>query len=67
MKLAHSLAEAADLTPFSVSTLRRAIAATDPESFPPPLKAKRGGTEKKPTFVILAADLAAWLDSLPDA
>lgn len=67
MKLAYSLREAADQTPYSVDTLRRAIAATDPKTFPPPLKAKRGGSERKPVYTIRHVDLVAWLDSLPDA
>jgi hypothetical protein len=63
MKLAYRLEEAADVVPYSVQTLRRAIQATDPRAFPPPLKAKRDSRG----YLILAGDLDAWLASLPDA
>lgn len=67
VKLAYNLNEAAEAASVSVETLRRAIKATDPRSFPPPLEAKRIGSEKKASYRILAADLQAWLDSLPAA
>jgi len=63
-RVALTLKEAADLTPFSVDTLDRATKATDPQSFPPPLRAKR---DSKGRRIVLARDLSAWLDSLPDA
>jgi hypothetical protein len=66
-QIAYDIAEAAEQVSMSVATIRRAIAATDPHSFPPPLKAKRGGTEKKPTYRILHSVLEAWANSLPDA
>ncbi len=47
-----------------VSTLRRAIHATDPKTFPPPLPAKRGA---KGALIIRRTDLDAWLERLPDA
>jgi hypothetical protein len=63
-RLALTLVEAAALTPFSVHTLRRAIAETDPTAFPPPLKAKR---DSRGRYVILTRELEVWLASLPDA
>ena len=59
--------EAAALTPFSERTLERAFQATDPHSFPPPLKARKAGTAHNSPLVILIADLEAWLRSLPEA
>ena len=66
-KIAYTLAEAADAASVSIDTLRRAIRATDPSVYPPPLRAKRTGTEKRPAYRIQAAELQAWIDSLPDA
>ena len=63
-KLLLSLAEAAALTPYSETTLRRAVRATDPAAFPPPLKGKR---DSKGKVTVLPRDLQAWVDSLPDA
>lgn len=63
-RFALTVREAADLTPFSADTLERAIKATDPASFPPPLRAKRDSRGRR---IVLARDLSAWLDSLPDA
>lgn len=59
-----SLAEAAAETPFSVKTLRKAIQTTDPASFPPPLRAKRGA---RGSYVITDDALREWIDDLPDA
>ena len=64
MKAAMSLDEAAAETPFSSQTIRRAIQATNPVAFPPPLPAKRGS---RGAYVVLRDDLLAWLRSLPDA
>ena len=64
MKAALTAQEAAELTPWTVHVIRRAVNATDPNTFPPPLKAKRG---PRGQHVILRRDLDAWLDSLPDA
>ncbi|MCV2395965.1 helix-turn-helix domain-containing protein [Actinotalea sp. M2MS4P-6] len=47
-----------------ISTLRRAIHATDAAEFPPPLRAKRGA---KGVLIIRRVDLDAWVESLPDA
>lgn len=59
-----SLDEAASETPYSVKTLRRAIHATDPATFPPPLRAKAGA---RGSYAIRDVDLREWIDSLPDA
>jgi predicted DNA-binding transcriptional regulator AlpA len=63
-RLALTVKEAASLTPFSEDTLDKAIRATDPTRFPPPLKAKRDSRGRR---IILRRDLQAWLESLPDA
>lgn len=66
-----SLPEAAEEVGVSVDTLRRAIHATDPAQFPPPLAAKRmtkrGSTDRNAPYRIPASALQAWIDSLPDA
>lgn len=64
-KLSYSLVEAAELASVSEKTLRRAINATDPKVFPPPLKAKRMGATGAQR--VLHTDLVAWLDKWPDA
>ena len=66
-KLAYTLDEAAAATSFSKDTIRRAIKTTKAGAFPPPLRAKRGGSEKKPSYRILHSDLLAWLESMGDA
>lgn len=63
MKLAYDLEEAADQVSVSTKTLRRAIATTEPDTFPPPLRAKKVGRG----YRILHVDLVEWADSLPDA
>jgi hypothetical protein len=66
-KLLYTLAEAAEQVSVSVKTLRRAIAATDPNTYPPPLSAKNAGSEKKPSYRIHRDSLEAWANSLKDA
>ena len=66
-KLAYTIDEAAEAVSVSVATIRRAIAATDPKSFPPPLKAKRLGKEARAPYRIPHSALAAWVESLQDA
>ena len=66
-KIAYTLPEAAEQVSVSVQTLRRAIAATDPNAYPPPLEAKNAGSEKKPSYRIAHVRLMAWFDSLKDA
>ena len=43
--------------------LLKAIRATNPGTYPPPLRAKRASKK----FLIGAAELREWFDSLPDA
>lgn len=59
-----TVAEAAEATGCSQDTIRRAIRATDPQTFPPPLDAKLGA---KGRYLILPAALEAWAESLKDA
>ena len=66
-KLAYTIPEAADEVSVSVATIRRAINATDPAAFPPPLQAKNMGTPSKPSYRIKHTVLEAWFDSLQDA
>ena len=66
-KIAYTLPEAAEQVSVSVQTLRRAIAATDPNAYPPPLHAKVAGSDKKPSYRISHTQLMAWYDSLKDA
>lgn len=65
--IAYKLADAAKVAGQSVDTLKRAINATDPTAFPPPLRAKRQGNAKNAAVLVLAADLEAWLRAFPDA
>lgn len=66
-RISYRLKEAAEATGVSEDVLRRAIKATDPRAYPPPLRAKRAGTDKKVTYLIPAAELTRWVDSLKDA
>lgn len=63
----YRLKAASEATGISVDILRKAIHATDPESFPPPLRAKRIGTEAKFVYAIPAHELTRWVNQLPDA
>lgn len=66
-RILYDLDTAAEMVSQSVKTLRRAIQATDPASFPPPLKAKRQGKAKNAAYGITHAALTEWAESLPDA
>jgi hypothetical protein len=66
-KVAYTLAEAAEATGLSRATLHRAIHTTDPRSFPPPMWAKRAGTDGRGKYLIPAKELERWVESLPDA
>lgn len=66
-QLAYSITQAAATAGQSVDTIKRALRATDPRTFPPPLRAKRAGTAANSKHLILATDLQRWLDSFPDA
>lgn len=63
-RLAYTLDQLADATPFSYSTWSRAIKKPkDDGVFPRPLKAHR---DSKGRAVVLATDAQAWLANLPD-
>lgn len=63
-RLAYTLTEASQVVPFSQQTLARAVRkAKDDETFPHPLTAHR---DSKGRAVVLATDLQAWLERLPD-
>jgi hypothetical protein len=70
-KLAYTIDEAAEAVSVSVATIRRAIKATDPKAFPPPLKAKRlaakSSEKESGAYRIPHAELTAWVESLQDA
>lgn len=66
-RLAYSVEGAAEAVSVSPQTIRRALRSTDPKVFPPPLRAKRAGSEAKPSFRILASELVRWVNSWPDA
>ena len=59
-----TLKEAAAETPYGEKTLRKAVHATDPAAFPPPLRAKAG---PRGAFLITDRALREWIDSLADA
>lgn len=64
-KLLYTLKDAAEVTPFSESTMRRAVKKVrDDGEFPPPCHSKRGS---KGEYLIPESSLTAWIDSLPDA
>ena len=67
MTLAYTIDQAATAVGVSRQTIQRAIQATDPRSFPPPLRAKRAGTSSKARYLIPADALADWVNSLPEA
>lgn len=63
-RLAYTLKQAEQVVPFSESTLSRALRKTEDDgTFPHPLKGRR---DSKGRGVVLATDLQAWLEALPD-
>jgi hypothetical protein len=67
MKTAYSIPEAAAETSVSEAIIRRALKATDPKAFPPPLRAKRLGNGSSAKQLIAGDELARWFASFPDA
>ena len=65
--VAVDLAKAAAMTGVSQNTIRRAVKATDPNSFPPPLRARKVGNGPSAKLLFTTGDLAAWVESFPDA
>jgi hypothetical protein len=67
-RLSYTLKQAAEVTGLSQDVLKRAIHSSDPKR---KLRAKaistNADTGKASKFVVLHADLAAWLDSLDAA
>ena len=61
---ALSVKDAAEHVGFSRATIRQAIRATDPDSFPPPLPAKK---DRRGHYHVKVTDLEAWFESLEDA
>jgi hypothetical protein len=61
--------DAATYSGTSESTIRRALACTDPAAFPPPLRGKRKGasTNANAPIVIPVAELDRWISEWPDA
>lgn len=66
-QVAYTVNHAAKAVDQSPVTIRRAIHSTDPNAFPPPLRAKRAGTGDKAPYLIPRDALIAWVASLPDA
>lgn len=61
-RLAYGVFEAAEATGLPVSTIRRALRATDPKAFPPPLAGKRAGNK----LLVEVDELRRWVQSLPE-
>ena len=66
-KQVYTIDEAAEAYGVSVSTLRRAAHSTDPDAFPPPIKAKRKGKGEKAGLSFHRTALDAWFEAWPDA
>lgn len=65
--LAYGITDAAEAAGVSETLIRRALKATDPRAFPPPLRAKRVGNAHSAKQIILASELTKWLDRFPDS
>jgi DNA-binding MurR/RpiR family transcriptional regulator len=66
-KILYTIPQAAEQVGVSPATISRAIKATDPNAYPPPLQAKNAGSDKKKSYRIEHRALEAWADSLKDA
>lgn len=63
--LLYTLKQAAEATPYSERTFRRAVKKIrDDGEFPHPCHSKRGS---KGEYLIPESSLRAWIDALPDA
>ncbi|WP_152185098.1 hypothetical protein [Segeticoccus rhizosphaerae] len=62
-RILYDIKTAAVAVSQSEDTIRRAIKATKPDAFPPPLQAKRTGKK----YLITHTALTAWAESLADA
>lgn len=63
VRIAYSVSESAEVAGVSRDTIRRAINSTDGNGEIPHLPARRVGTR----LIVLADDLTAWLQALPEA
>jgi len=66
-KRALTLREAAENYSVSVDTLRKAIKATDPNAYPPPLTARRHGTASNSKTTVLVSEMDRWHESITQA
>ncbi|GEA84395.1 hypothetical protein CGE01nite_16460 [Cellulomonas gelida] len=62
-RMAYTISEAAELAGTSVSRIQKAIHGSEAATGLPTLRARRLGRR----YAILAKDLEAWLESLPEA
>lgn len=62
-KLGYSVKDLADATPYSQDTIRRALRATDPTVFPPPLM---GEQDQSGRWLILRAQAEDWLRAIQE-
>lgn len=66
-KVAYTVTEAASAAGVSEAVIRRALHATDPAAWPPPLRSKRIGHATNAPHLIPADWLRAWIDAFPEA
>lgn len=62
-KLGYSVRDLADATPYSQDTIRRALRATDPHTFPPPLTGEQDMSGK---WLILREHAEQWLRAIQE-
>ena len=63
-RVAYSVESAAEAVEVSKASIYKALVATDPNAWPPPLAAKRDGRGR---YRIAADELRRWFDSWKDA
>lgn len=66
-RIAYRVADAAEATGVSVDIIRRALRATDPTAWPPPLRAKQIGDAPNAPKLIEADELRDWIARFPEA